>query len=484
MTKIIVLTSRENFVWHSMQEIIPYIESTWQNMTSSEFKVEVLNIDVLSLSELTPRLISADKLVITCFNYRMCKVMQYIREILRLNLGFVIHVHNLATIAFWPYRYFASSEMFTKSDVFITSSNNDKKTLEKIFVRPLVHVIPFFVQQPLAVLSKTTLNQPQNIVYIGRISPQKNLHNLILAYSLLKKNYSAEIPPLVLFGKEDHLGCPNMNFRNDNYLYFLQQLTSELGLSGDIFFKGHVDRELIDSFLKEKSNLIVSVSLHSDENFGMAVLQGLISGNKAVLSDWGGHSDFKNYFDNLVELMPITLSEYGPALSAEVIAQALFEAVSKDSTNLNLKIDSYYQKAYYLNEQKNAVAHNFLPIPLRYSELADHIYEAKLDFTTSSTQIFSAFNDRLFLEISKYYVGEKIAVSFSPMTNEYFSVPWMKFHENNFIISDPHKGQIVIPNDSGIVKKFICNFRDKTSLAISKETCERLFKNGFINRLN
>lgn len=453
---------------------------TWQNMSSSENQVQVLNIDSMSLAELTPKLIDADKLVITCFNYRMCKVMQYIREMLRLNLPFIIHTHNLSTIGFWPYRYFTSSELFYKSDVFITSCQNDKATLEMIFVSPIIHVIPFFSSFKLNT-EKKVLKKPQNIVYVGRISPQKNLHNLLLAYSFLKKKLASNLPPLIFFGKEDHLGCPNMNIRNDNYLDFLTELTMTLNIENDVFFKGHIDRHLIDDFLNEKHSLVVTPSLHSDENFGMSVMQSLLAQNKTVISDWGGHSDFKLYFSDLVDLMPITLSEFGPSLSADKIALYIQKNLEPPEINLSHRIDSYFQKAYYLNEQKNAISHNFIPLPLRFTNLANQIYEAKLDFSTSSTQIFSGFNDHLFLEISKFYIGNLLQNDFSLEIRKYHSVPWMKYHSRGeFEINDPQKGVLVIPNDQGLEKNYTI-YLGQDTVSVTKETCERLYKNAFIN---
>ena len=481
MNRVVVLTSRENFVWYSMQEIIPYVESSWQNMNSRDCEVLLFNIDTMSLAELTPKLIGADRLVVTCFNYRMCKVIQYIREILKLNLSFIIHVHNLSTITFWPYRYFTSSEIFIRSDVFITSCLNDKKVLEKVFKDPIIHVIPFFITSA-PISKKEVLEKPKNIVYIGRLSPQKNLHNLILGYSFLKKTYGDEIPSLILFGKEDHLGCPNMNIRNDFYLDFLNDLCAKLELSSHVYFKGHVDRVLIDDFLNDKTSIFVSASLHSDENFGMSALQSLITRNRTVLSDWGGHSDFKEHFNQLVTLMPVMLAEFGPALSADTIATCLYQAMTASNQILETEIPKYYLKDYFTEELEGALSHEFNQGPLEYSEISNKVYEAKLDYTTSSTQIFSGFKDPLFLELSKDYIGKE-----TPFSNENFfeykAVTWMTYADDIFMINDPQKGTHQISNKQQPDSEYTIYINDSMHVKTSKEIFQLLHKNAFINRL-
>ncbi len=480
MIKIVVLASVENFPWFTKPDVIPYIESCWRALDSKEFSVEILNVDAMSLTELTPRLLSAEKLVITCVNYKICKIIEYVREVLRLKLNLIIYVHNMASIAFWPFRYFGTSELFMQSDVFITASQNDRKTIESVFEGPTVHVIPFFsdIKNPSA--SKLHLTRPKNFVYVGRISPQNNLHSLILAYALLKRRQVNQLPGLIFFGKEDHLGSPHMNLRNDNYLQFLHKLCENLNIQNQVFFKGHVDHESIDSFLQEKSNLIISPSLHSDENFGMAVLKGLLAGNRVLISNWGGHSDFKMYFNDQVTLMPVTHSEYGPALGADTLADYAEKCLQGDEKSLSFKIDSYYLKPYFINEQKNAISHKTTPAPLKFTKLANKIYDSKIDYTTSSTQIFSGFDDPLYLELSKNYIGQE---GVEPLANEsalYYAVPWMDYDAGVFKITDPHKGEIQIPNDPSSQKKYSVYFNSELVVLVAKEICEKLHRNAFI----
>jgi hypothetical protein len=252
-----------------------------------------------------------------------------------------------------------------------------------------------------------------------------------------------------------------------------------LYINDSVFFKGHVSPESIENFLTEKSSLVVSPSLHSDENSATQVLQGLLSVNRALLSDWGVHSDLKIYHPQLIDLMPITVSEFGPALSAHTIADALDKNLQRLGEPYSPQIDSYYQQAYFLNEQKNALSHNHIPIYLKFSDLANGIYEAKLDFTTSSTQIYSGYNDTNFIQMSQDYIGNLVPSEMH--TGPFDAVPWMTFQDNIFSIDDPHKGIIKIKNELGNDNNFHIIFEKSVEIGVTKEIAERLFNNGFIN---
>jgi hypothetical protein len=46
--------------------------------------------------------------------------------------------------------------------------------------------------------------------------------------------------------------------------------------------------------LYNASDIGISLSLHHDEDFGMAPIEGLFTGSRMILSDWGGYASFKD----------------------------------------------------------------------------------------------------------------------------------------------------------------------------------------------
>ncbi|MGZ3690777.1 MAG: glycosyltransferase [Pseudobdellovibrio sp.] len=444
--KIVVLSSRENFVWHSMQEIIPFLEKTWLHLVDNKTQVEILNVDQIAAGDLMRSVLGAEQIVLTCFNLKICKVAYYIRDHLKLDVNFVIHVHNMATIAFWPFRRYGNIHPFRKNDLFITSCTNDEKTLKAVFKEVQILKIPFFIPESPTQLLNKNFSSVEKVVYIGRISPQKNLHNLILAYGISKKRMNSALPQLVFFGKEDHLGSPNMAIKENDYSGFLKNLVEKLQLRDAVHFYGQAERASLNHYLSEHRCLTVSPSLHSDENFGMAILQSLLLGNQALISDWGGHSDFKKTFFERVTLMPVTNTSFGPSLSAEVIVQQLEHLLLNRPLRSPISVDTSYD----LNRQASLIRDHLKSYSsdnLEFSELGENIFKRSEKFSQTdknNTQIFTDFSDPLFHEISSYYIGQVNRRQSADRRFPY-PAPWAKLNKSDELqINDPHKGSFKI----------------------------------------
>lgn len=438
---VLVLTSKQNFVWHSMQEIIPYIESTWLKSDKNKLQASVLNIDDVKLEEIVPRALGATHIVLTCFNYKIFKIAAFLRENLGLPVNFIIYVHNMATIAFWPYRNWSSADFFKANDIFVSSCENDLKTLGAVFKHPSVVKIPFYLLNPVENHLDKPFLQTSDLVYVGRISPQKNLHNLLLALSILKKKKSCKLPMLTLFGKEDDLGSPNMELKQTGYLNFLKTLVKKFELTSEVHFAGHQSRETINSFLTEKQCLAVSASLHSDENFGMAILQSLVLGNRCVISDWGGHSDFKYYFPDRTTLMKVASSLRGPILPAQTIAEAIEATLLAPICGAPLQIHPDYRPENCIPRLLEQMRMPFSADRLAFSTLADSIYHQKKNvYGNSQMRIFSDYQDPLFQEISAYYIGNVTPAEKFNTNQVYQPVPWVELQQNQYRVLDPHKG--------------------------------------------
>lgn len=434
-----------------MQEIIPYIENSWKFAENKETKVSIVNIDELSLEQIIPLALQCSHIVLTCFNFKVFKIAVFIRENLALPINFIIYVHNMATIAFWPFRKWAATDFFKTHDLFISSCENDQKTLNTVFINPKIAILPFYFLHPVENYLNKPFSQISELLYIGRISPQKNLHNLVLAYALIKKRNSISLPKLTLFGKEDDLGSPNMNIIQTGYQKYLSNLVNQLSLQEEIIFKGHQSRDRINEFLYANQCLTVSPSLHSDENFGMAVLQSLVAGNRCLISDWGGHSDFKKYFPDRTALMQVSSSKWGPSLSAQVIADSIENLLANKPIQTTLQIDAHYTDTDIFER-----VHKFLELPyinesLKFTTLSENIYQQKTqNFSKSQMQIFKDYSDPLFLKISANYIGSTENNYIYAKNRHYGFTPWLNSSNDDYKISDPHKGELQIIADSEI----------------------------------
>jgi glycosyltransferase involved in cell wall biosynthesis len=313
-----VLVSRENFVWHSMQEIIPSLQQCWEaSARGNVHEVTVIEIDRRPLAGYMPELLRADNVVFTSFTQRMSRLGEALRAKLGLEARFLFHVHNQATIAFWPLHRWGLAGVMNAGDVFISSCAWDARAIPLSFSNSRYEVVPFTFSEadPLAVPAFE--EHAPEFVYVGRLSAQKNLDTLIEALSRI------EGATLTLFGRADDLGSPNMGIRCEGLEERLRALAEKLGVQDRVRFPGHVGRDELNRYLSSRPHIFVSPSTHSDENFGMAAFRSLCMGAPAVLTRWGGHADFFAEFPEQVHFVEVN---EGPSVSVESLAAEMKKA--------------------------------------------------------------------------------------------------------------------------------------------------------------
>lgn len=428
----IILYSEDNFVWSSMQEIIPGLVDCWKEAFKRKGEsFKLINLDTENISEYLLDLMSSKEIVLSSFNLKISNAAIMIREKLGIDARFHIHLHGLASVACWPLHEFRLGELLTSNDIFYSSSKRDSETFNLSFENTSSVVVPFHL--PLvAQASKEPMEKPM-LVYVGRIAEQKNLHQLLWAVSLIKKYHPGVDFELKIFGKEDGLGSPNMDLDSLNYQDFLNELKDKLNLD-NITFEGFVEREVLDKWIIENEHIFISPSLHSDENFGMAALKSVASGNQAILSDWGGHTDFAEKFGSTnISLIKVYRGQYGPCLDPKKLVDAILNRINLKSSGD--AVDHYdfsqvvEQYVDVLNTQdlKNE--------PLLPTDLAKRVHQKRNKLVGKKyCQCFESYQDpdaQLFFEgygmsgqISREYVGE--------------IAPWTT--EGAFI--DPHKGKV------------------------------------------
>lgn len=324
--RTVVLTSTENFVWTSMQEIIPSIEEAWRRSATAKHSVRIVDVGVESIGSYLADVVEADHIVFTCFTVKLARVGEFLRKQANVEGRYVIYLHNQATIACWPLFAWGIGETLKTDDVFVSSSAFDARTLKLTFPRGRVAIHPFWLPGKLDRMRKKKAADPINFVFAGRVSSQKNLHALVEAFAIhARKNSTSR---LVIFGGEDGLGSPNMGLKDVGYREQVETLAKRSGVGDRVEFPGALERKVLHRKLKDP-HVFVSASLHSDENFGMSALRSLCMGAPAVLSRWGGHADFKHEFDSRLELVPVERSKNGPWIDPEVFARAMTRAARK-----------------------------------------------------------------------------------------------------------------------------------------------------------
>lgn len=118
------------------------------------------------------------------------------------------------------------------------------------------------------------------IVYIGRLSPEKDIETLLLAFSLIYKKSSNYYLTIIGDGPD----------RNR-----LQDIVKNIGLTSVVEFKGFVDQRKMLSILKQQHTFVLPSKCY--ENMPMSLIEALASGLYPIASDHGGMKELISNFN-------------------------------------------------------------------------------------------------------------------------------------------------------------------------------------------
>ena len=451
MKRVIYLESNQNLVWTSMQEILPCLKETWESF-SSQNKIELTTIDVDkdTPKEYLKEILKSDAIVVSSFNGRMAQFLEIIRLKLKIDTPWVFYLHGLATVGLWPLVSLGLGECLTDQDLFLGTCEGDRKCLDLALPGANYLQTRFYSDlDKKESLPKVKKEPIKRLVYVGRISRQKNIHQLLWAFKLFKESGQENFSELTLdiYGKEDGLDSPNMGLKRSDYLKELKSICSSLNLTEgvDVNFHGFVKREDICHELEKSPFLFVSFSLHSDENFGMAALMALNAGGKLLLSHWGGHINFVENYPKRASSIAVYLGTNGPCLHpidcVNSLKLALMEheikeddqtfSLSKAQGDLKRIVNFFEKKTSSAQSQKKIVA----------SPLVSRLINNRSS-EEGAQNVFKDYCDDLAHMFFKAYGAQDFTLEVEPLKQGEVSLaPWANWEAGKVVVSDLHRGQ-------------------------------------------
>jgi glycosyltransferase involved in cell wall biosynthesis len=183
------------------------------------------------------------------------------------------------------------------SDVLVGNCIGDVSITKAFFPNSQATSIPFPVDEsrfcPLPVATRRKAraalglsDRDTMLLYAGRITLEKNVHTLIVMFSALQK-----LDPnlhLVLAGSVFDLDFEDFGVMVSHMKRWLARLAANLGVDRKrLRFVGHKTpaqlRELYNA-----ADVLVNMTLHHDENFGLPQAEAMACGTPVVGTDWGG----------------------------------------------------------------------------------------------------------------------------------------------------------------------------------------------------
>lgn len=167
----------------------------------------------------------------------------------------------------------------------------------------------------------------QDVVFLftGRLSRQKRIKTLVSVFG--EEFANDPHAHLFIYGYQDNIGDPFLgkhDMEGEYFRYFYGfYKTLPLEVQGRIHFMGGVpNAELRQVY--QGADVLVNLSVHNDEDYGMSVAEAQFTGLPAVLTDWGGLASFElTHIPAATTYIPVTIGMKSKLMSRSVIKRTL-----------------------------------------------------------------------------------------------------------------------------------------------------------------
>jgi len=313
---------------------------------------------------------------------------------------------------------FENRLVLSSNDRFVTNCSVEKKLAELAFHHSSrVMAIPLPVSEIFKPVSKEerlsfkeSLGLSPNdlfILYAGRISAQKNVHGLLSTFSLFLKNHKNA--KLFILGPHDDIGLPHFGqARNTRYANEICTLITDLKIDRSVVFRGEVTQEELTKYLSA-CDVNITLSLHSGEDFGYSIAQGLACGAPTIVSGWGGGIDFSGPTGGAIRV-PVTVSENGPRVCNLTAVQALVRLTDfEENAKWRLRALAFAKKKLSLEYARlkwSEILELQQTCPRQNLKLNKMYLNNYLDSFTRQVRGFQSADDELYLKITKIYAAQ------------------------------------------------------------------------------
>jgi hypothetical protein len=171
---------------------------------------------------------------------------------------------------------------------FLAASPRSAEQIKSLVRDPLVTVLPYPVADRFFE-TQISSTGAHSLVYAGRITPQKNVLELMQAFLTTKQ--WGDVGQLHLAGQFHDRGY-HFHSRLVDLADFERTFHGLVQNSaGSILYHGALSQDELTKLFGQCRH-VVSLSTYHDEDYGLSVAQAMATGCAPILSDWGGHGFF------------------------------------------------------------------------------------------------------------------------------------------------------------------------------------------------
>jgi glycosyltransferase involved in cell wall biosynthesis len=188
--------------------------------------------------------------------------------------------------------------MYT-SDVLVGNCEADAIVARNFFPNATIAMVPFpydeTIYYPTDDAERRAVREGLGIgvddpmlLYVGRITLEKNLHTVLKAFRVVLD--AVPTARLVIAGGEVRISFPELGTYPLAIKRTLERLIAHFELGDRVHFVGHRSPTELRG-LYSAADVLVNLTLHHGENFGLAQIEAMACGCPVVGTTWGGLKD-------------------------------------------------------------------------------------------------------------------------------------------------------------------------------------------------
>lgn len=354
MKKIAIITREHASSWKSCQVISSnLLQAYYQAFEDCEVKLFGFDDDdcnLYAMHRIATELVNycPDHLVFMEHQPHPGKILEFVDEIGGENFRPEIIFHLYGDFPLFVMEWAGLSNILINYDVkFLCASDAQVSFIRQFINRGevLVNKCPFPVDATIfnynaqiraSAREKLNISDEQVYIYTGRISHQKQVLELIYSFANFLKSTSANAV-LMVAGEFDDLGVPYLNYTTCPNTYYTRYAKMMRGFDPEvqkrIRYLGNLEeKELVE--LYNAADQYLSLSVHNDEDFGMAPAEAMCNGLPSVLTNWGGYASFHlEDIKNACMLIPVEIDEADITFQENYFIKCLFKRSSENHSD-------------------------------------------------------------------------------------------------------------------------------------------------------
>jgi glycosyltransferase involved in cell wall biosynthesis len=423
--KIALIYSFETSHWVSCQKIVSNLLHAYNSLTQKcdfyhlDYKAEDSAESWKSIKKL--KQVNPDYIIFIDHKPHPFKFIEHLFKLghKRNTSKFIFHIYGDFTLnlAKWE-RLFKILDQ--ESIFFYAASERQKNMLTEFIDQKHLGVCPFPVHADEFNHLPTMRNQTRSthdwhedetvFLYTGRLSKQKNVHQLLTAFTKWRISSQAQAR-LVLVGEPDAIGKPFEDRSEWNGEYF-QELLDLLAAFGEedrarIEFHGFKSNMELPAYYNA-ADCFINLSLHHDEDYGMSCAEALATGLPLIISNWAGFASFKKpLIADSVKLIPVKLTDQGPMIDLDNISEEL-NAIHQTNKRMDRGHISKTSVGYFGIEASAGIIDKNFYSPIPFKQNKPLIQKTAYREQNFSNNTFYNHRERkyneLYLQIYKHYV--------------------------------------------------------------------------------